>query len=87
MGLFNFWKKKKESKVLPLQKTSKLSIWDRLRKKQKSNYLAECEICYKGTPLSRVTLRSVAFTSELAQKDINANIEIRVSKIYKEKKR
>jgi hypothetical protein len=81
----NWFTKDKQKALVPSQKTSRLRLMERLRKKQKSSYLAECEIIYKGEPLSRVTLHTMAHSAVKAEDDINNNIELKVSRVFKQK--
>jgi hypothetical protein len=84
MGLFNFWKKKNQSKVLlPAQKAKRISKIGVPAPKQ---YRVECEIVYKGTPLSTVELKITATSRLEAERLVKTHVEFRPRTIHQIKK-
>lgn len=78
MGFFDFWKKNKQSTILPQQKTKRIS---KIGKPAPREYLVQCEILYKGTPLSTVSLKIKAPSSAVAEKLVKEHVELKPSKI------
>lgn len=79
MGFFNFWKKKKQSTILlPAQKTKRIN---KIGQPAPREYLVQCEIVYKGTPLSTVSLKIKAPTAAIAQKLVKEHVELKPSQI------
>jgi hypothetical protein len=84
MGLFDFWKKKNQSKILlPAQKTKPIN---KIGQPASRQYRVVCEIVYKGTPLSTVDLQIKAPTAAVADKLVKEHVELKVSKIHQIKK-
>jgi hypothetical protein len=80
MGLFN---RKKRPNQVSSGKKNRLGF--RLQKKVRHEYIVDCDIIFKGKPISRIDFKTIGYSGLQVRQDFNKDISFKVVKVNRVK--
>ncbi|MBN9293769.1 MAG: hypothetical protein J0G96_07310 [Flavobacteriia bacterium] len=84
MGLFDFFKNKKEPKLKPLR-TAKAPISERVKQSGKKQYKGTVALTYEGKPIRQFTTTVMAYSRDNAAHKINQDLKLKLVSVVKDK--